>query len=183
MKSSLDFVSVCLKMNEVCRTSEDAAEVQHWLLVNSKSKSVRVRACVRGRSCVLWLLWGFVRFKPAHLSLTRSKDPHWPPTHAHTNTPRHTGWPDYRAQENHLQQRLNYTQTSASCWPLLGKDCLLQVTSLTHTCLIQEEHADTIQLVTLAEWNELYVWRDESFLVKITDWAWSDVNCHPWSQW
>lgn len=77
-----------------------------------------------------------VLFRFAHLSLTRSKYPCWPPTHTQTHRhpppPLHTGWPDYRARENHLQQRLNYIQTSASCWPLLGRDCLLQVTTFTH---------------------------------------------------
>ena len=37
---------------------------------------------------VLWLFWGFVVFRPAHLSLTRSNNPHWPQhtqTHAHTH--------------------------------------------------------------------------------------------------
>lgn len=57
-----------------------------------------------------------------------------PPTvPQHTPLHLHTGWPDYRARQNHLQQGLNYTQTPASCWPLLGQDCLAQVSALSHT--------------------------------------------------
>lgn len=145
MKSSLDFVSVCLKS---LQNIWGCSWVQYWLLVNSKPK---VCVCV----CVFCGCFEVLYGLSLHTCLWPGpKTPTGPQnTHIHIH-PLHTGWPDYRARENHLQQRLNYTQTSASCWPLLGQDCLPQVASLTHTRLIQEERADTI-LATLMEWNKL----------------------------
>lgn len=96
----------------------------------------RPEECMCLCSRVLKLFLSFVMFRPAHLSLTWSKDPHWPLTNTHT----HAYIPDGQITghgENHLQQGLNYTQTSASCCPLLGQDCLLQVTTLLDTLLMQ----------------------------------------------
>lgn len=130
----------CMKSAECLRML-----FQERLLVNSKPKSVCACVCI----------YGFVLFRLAHLSLTRSKDPHGPPTYTHKHT--HPYIPDGQItghRENHLQQRLNYTQTSASCWPLLGRDCLLQITTHTHTCLIEEEQTNTWQwLVCLESWK------------------------------
>lgn len=72
-------------------------------------------------------LCGFVLFKSTHLSLTRSKEPDWPPALAHAHTPLNTGWLDYRAREKTSAAEAQL-HPDVGILPRLGQDCELVVT-------------------------------------------------------
>lgn len=163
IKSSLNFMSVVLKMYEICRASEDAADV--WLLVNSKpSSGVCVHVCVLW-FCRLFFFCGFVWFVLNTCLWPGPKTPHCSQTHTYTLT--HTCIPD--------GQITGHKKTICSRGSITHKhrhpaglywDRTVYLRSL---LLNMFDTRGAKRLVALVEWNKLHVWRVESFVVKITD--------------